>query len=106
MGWREYYSKPAQPQSSYFFSPYRGCFDIGEDEIEDASWKNVAQADAETRSPNKSENKQVGRSDGDNLARTSSLPQFVMTGQKKILSGPLLHDNAGSSKKKICDGDR
>ena len=34
------------------------------------------------------------------------MPQFVVTGQKKILSGPLLHDNAGSSKKNIGDGER
>uniref|UniRef100_A0A7C9ENJ3 Protein kinase domain-containing protein n=1 Tax=Opuntia streptacantha TaxID=393608 RepID=A0A7C9ENJ3_OPUST len=84
----------------------KGCFDVGEDEIENAGWNNVTETDAEARSPNKSENKQIGRSDSDNLVRSSSVPQFVVTGQKKILSGPLLHDNAGSSKKNIGDGER
>lgn len=93
-------SFPIQPLQAL-----KGCFDVGEDEITNANWKNVAQTDAETRS-SISESKQVGRTDSDNLVRSSSVPQFGVTGQKKVLSGPLLHDYVGYSKKNSGDGDR
>lgn len=92
-------SFPIQPLQAL-----KGYFDIGEDDMKTNGSKNESLTCAEIQL-HKSENEQSGRTDGDNLMRSSSLPQFVITGQKKVLSGPLLYDNVSSSRKQIGDGD-
>lgn len=93
-------SFPIQPLQAL-----KGYFDIGEDDMKSIGYKNASLTDAEIHFQ-KIENEQIGRIDGDNLVRSSSLPQFVNTGQKKVLSGPLLYDNVSSSRKQNSDGDR
>uniref|UniRef100_A0A803NCG6 Protein kinase domain-containing protein n=1 Tax=Chenopodium quinoa TaxID=63459 RepID=A0A803NCG6_CHEQI len=93
-------SFPIQPLQAL-----KGYFDIGEDDMKSIRYKNASLTDAEINF-SKTENEQVGRTNGDNLVRSSSLPQFVNAGQKKVLSGPLLYENVSSSRKMITDGDR
>ncbi|XP_021743229.1 STE20/SPS1-related proline-alanine-rich protein kinase-like [Chenopodium quinoa] len=93
-------SFPIQPLQAL-----KGYFDIGEDDMKSIRYKNASLTDAEINF-SKTENEQVGRTNGDNLVRSSSLPQFVNAGQKKALSGPLLYENVSSSRKMITDGDR
>uniref|UniRef100_A0A803N6C1 Protein kinase domain-containing protein n=1 Tax=Chenopodium quinoa TaxID=63459 RepID=A0A803N6C1_CHEQI len=80
-------SFPIQPLQAL-----KGYFDIGEDDMKSIRYKNASLTDAEINF-SKTENEQVGRTNGDNLVRSSSLPQFVNAGQKKALSGPLLYEN-------------
>ncbi|XP_074292961.1 serine/threonine-protein kinase BLUS1-like [Silene latifolia] len=91
-------SLPIQPLQAL-----KGYFDVGEDSVKNTSYKSISHTEAEIQ---QADNQHSGRIDGDNLARSSSLPQFAMSGQKKVLSGPLFYDNIGSSRRHVGDGDR
>ncbi|KAK9734982.1 hypothetical protein RND81_04G175500 [Saponaria officinalis] len=90
-------SFPLQPLQAL-----KGCFDVGKDNGKSTCSKNVPHIEAEMP---KDDNQHMVRIDSDNLVRSSSMPQFVVTGPKKVLSGPLLYDNVGSSRRQSSDGD-
>lgn len=92
-------SFPIQPLQAL-----KGYFDIGEDDMKNIGYNNPLPTDPEIQLQT-SANDQA-RADGDNLVRSSSLPQFAFTGQKKILSGPLLYDYMNTSRKLSGDVDR
>ncbi|KAL2925836.1 Ribosome biogenesis protein BOP1-like protein [Bienertia sinuspersici] len=99
-------SFPIQPLQAlkYVGHYYLGYFDFGEDHLKSIDGQNACLADADMQF-HKTETEHVG-TDVDNLVRSNSLPQFVPTGKKKVLSGPILYDNVSSLKKQISDVDR
>ncbi|XP_048229890.1 serine/threonine-protein kinase BLUS1 isoform X2 [Ricinus communis] len=89
----------------------KGCFDVGDDDVDATSpnWKGFSQTDSEqqilTKLSPSAINQEIEENEGDNLERSSSLPRHFME-HKKFLSGPLVPDNAFSSKKIVGDENR
>ncbi|GAB4846746.1 hypothetical protein Ancab_025754 [Ancistrocladus abbreviatus] len=96
-------SFPVQPLKAL-----KGYFDVGDYDVNAKSpgWRNSVLSDADLRLSPETEMRQTGGDDFGNLAQSSSLPQHVIPGQKKILSGPLLQDHVTASRKHVGNGDR
>lgn len=72
--------------------PCRGCFDIGEDDVNNTSPRDL--------------DRDYGRNENGSSGLSSSLPQNAITEPKKHLSGSLLPDNFLAPKKVVTNGDR
>ncbi|KAJ8750175.1 hypothetical protein K2173_014090 [Erythroxylum novogranatense] len=89
----------------------KGCFDIGENHADatSPSWKETRQAEPEHQAHTKSlliaTDQGREKVEGEFSAR-SSLPRQATTEHKKFLSGPLVPDNAISSRKIVVDENR
>ncbi|KAI3905491.1 hypothetical protein MKW98_013289 [Papaver atlanticum] len=93
----------------------KGCFDIGEDDTSPSSSKSkeIVQLESEQQFPHQLSPKMMDREPkltlriGDNLERTSTLPKYVVSGERKNFSGSLLPESVLSPfKKPNANGDR
>lgn len=95
-------SFPIQPLQAL-----KGYFDVGEDDVSarNSTSKNAIPSGAEKQTSPKIYNQPTRKVNGENISRSSSVPQFPYVGQKKVSSGPLVSDHS-SFYRKQADGDR